>query len=452
MCRHVRPGFRSLRDSHGSWAGVARLDVKVDARLYRSTTEVVCLPTEELLEKYAAVAIGVGLGVERGDRVVIASPVQLPAFTRLLVDSAYEGGAESVDVLWFDDQVRRSRFSVGSDAAAAVVSGDSQFRMRAFEAGASYLRVLAEDPSALAGVDTSKVQEHQRVNGQYLKPHMDSMGGFEVPWTVISAPVPAWSATVFPDDGQLEAEEKMWSAIFRACRIDRDDPVAAWRQHLGELNDRRDYLTKRQFVRLRYEGPGTDLVLGMTDRVRWQGGGVRTPSGRPFAPNIPTEEVFTSPHRMKGEGRIQASKPLSYFGDLIDDFALQVAGGRVVEATAGTGQEVLDRVLGTDGGSTRFGEAAMVPQSGAVASEGLVWNNMLYDENDACHIALGQSFVSCFDGASNLSQDDRIDAGLNQSSIHVDFVVGSNELSVFGSHEDGTEEPIISNGEWAFAI
>ena len=190
----------------------------------------------------------------------------------------------------------------------------------------------------------------------------------------------------------------------------------------------------------------------MTHGVKWQGGGAKTPTGRPFAPNIPTEEVFTSPHRAKAEGRIQASKPLSYFGDIIDDFALHVSEGRVVEATAGQGQEVLERVLATDEGSTQFGETAMVPQSGAVAAEGLIWNNMLYDENDACHIALGQSFTSCFEGASDMSNAEKLDAGLNQSSVHVDFVVGSRELSVFGVHQDGTEEPIITKGEWGFTV
>ncbi|MGI9584929.1 MAG: aminopeptidase, partial [Acidimicrobiia bacterium] len=349
------------------------------------------MPSQEMLEKYAAVVIGVGLGVDSGDRVIVSSPVQLPEFTRILVATAYDRGAESVDVLWQDDEVRRARFDHGSEAAAGVVSGDSQFRMSGFEAGASYLRVHAQDPAALAGVDTSRIQTHQKVNGEFLKPAMDAMGALEVPWSVIAAPVPAWNSSIFPDEDLSTAEEKMWSAIFRACRINVEDPVAAWHEHLADLNDRRTYLTDRRFHQLRYEGPGTDLVVGMTDGVNWQGGSAKTPAGRPFAPNIPTEEVFTSPHRSKAHGRIQATKPLSVFGDIIDGFALQVAEGRVVESTAEQGQDVLERVLATDDGSFRFGETAMVPQSGAVAAEGLVWNNMLYDENDACHIALGQS-------------------------------------------------------------
>lgn len=410
------------------------------------------LPALELLEKYADVVMSVGLGVEKGDRLVISSRVQLPEFTRILVATAYEKGAESVDVLWQDDEVRRARFSHGSPEAAGVVSGDRQFLMSAFEAGASWLWVLAEDPAALAGVDMSRVQEHEKVNGQFIKPMKDAMGGMEFPWSVIAAPVPAWNSAVFPDTDASDAAESMWSAIFRACRVDLEDPVSAWRKHLADLESRREYLTERRFRELRYEGPGTDLVVGLTDGVMWQGGGAKTPAGRSFAPNIPTEEVYTSPHRAKANGRIQASKPLSYFGDIIDGFALEIFEGQVVGSTAEKGSAVLERVLATDEGSKRFGETAMVPQSGAVAGERLIWNNMLYDENDACHIALGQSFTSCLEGADNMSDVEKLHAGLNQSSVHVDFVVGSNELSVFGVYKDGTEEPIITKGEWGFTV
>ena len=408
------------------------------------------MPDLKLLEKYADVAIEVGLGVDDGDRVVIASPIQLLEFTRILVSKAYDRGAVSVDVVWQDDVVRRARFDHGSTSAAQAVTGNSHFLMSAFETGASYLRIFAEDPAALAGVDASRVQDHAKMNGQFVKPMMDAMGAMTVPWTYIGAPIPAWSSSVFADADVQLAEEQMWSAIFRACRIDHEDPVSAWRDHLAELERRRDHLTERRFQKLRYEGPGTDLVVGMTDGVQWHGGGEETPSGRPFAPNLPTEEVYTSPHRMKAEGSIRATKPLSYFGDIIDGFALEMSEGQVVGYSAERGEDLLAQVLGTDDGSIRFGETAMVPQSGAVAAEGLVWNNMLYDENDACHIALGQSFASCCAGADEMSDAERLDAGLNQSSLHIDFVVGSPELSVFGVHADGTEEPIIHNGEWGF--
>lgn len=410
------------------------------------------MPSPELLERYAEVAIGVGINVERGDRVVISAPIQIPDLTRTMVEKAYERGAHSVDVIWTDADIERARFSHGPEEASATISGTSKYRMSGFNDGASYLRIHAVDPTSLAGVEMSRVQEHQRVNGQYLKPHFDAMGALDLPWCVIGAPIPGWNGTVFPDVDEEGATELMWDAIFRACRIDRPDPVEEWHAHLTALNERAEYLSQRRFSELRYLGPGTDLVLGLTDQPLWKGGTVTSASGRPFAPNIPTEEVFTSPHMMKAEGRVQATKPLSYFGDLIEGFTLEMSEGRVVSAEAERGQEVLDKILDTDEGSIRFGEAAMVPQSGAVAAEGLVWNNALYDENDACHIAIGQSYPTCYDGGPAMSTDERVAVGLNQSSVHVDFVLGSPQLDVFGTYEDGSEEPIMANGEWAFSV
>ncbi len=236
----------------------------------------------------------------------------------------------------------------------------------------------------------------------------------------------------------------------RACRIDQPDPVAAWHAHLDDLEARRRYLTGRHYVALRYRGPGTDLDVGLTENPVWEGGAETTSSGKRFCPNIPTEEVYTSPHLSKSNGRVVATKPLSYFGSMITDFWLELVDGEVVDSGAGSGGEVLERVLTTDDGARRFGETAMVPQSGAVAVEELVWNNVLYDENDGCHIALGQSYPTCLEGGGQLSVDERTEAGLNQSTIHADFVVGSPEVSVFGVTADGAEEPIIANGSWGF--
>jgi len=303
----------------------------------------------------------------------------------------------------------------------------------------------------MAGIDPDLVGRSFKANNDVwfaaFARHLEG----EVPWTVVSAPVPGWTASVFPDSDLAEATENMWAAIFRACRTDQADPVEAWTAHLDDLVARRRHLTDRHYVSLRYQGPGTDLEVGLPDRLVWQGGGTRTPSGRRFCPNIPTEEVFTSPHLSRASGRVAATKPLSYFGSLITDFWFELVEGEVVGSGAASGLEVLTRVLATDEGSRRFGEVAMVPQSGAVATEELIWKNALYDENDACHIALGRSFPNAIEGGLDLTEDQRIGAGLNQSAVHVDFVVGSPEVSVYGVTADGTDEPIISNGEWGFS-
>lgn len=271
-----------------------------------------------------------------------------------------------------------------------------------------------------------------------------------VPWSFVAAPIPAWTQSVYPGSEIDEATEALWAAILRACRINEADPVHAYQTHLATLESRRDYLTSRAYKSLRYGGPGTDLRLKLPEGALWMGGGAITPEGRRFGPNIPTEEVFCTPHRLHAEGRIQATKPLSLFGTLVEGFAFEVEGGSVTSATAKKGQEALDQLLQTDPGAVRFGEAAMVPQSGAVAAEGLIWNNMLFDENDACHIALGQGYASCLQGSEAMSSDELVEAGINESTLHVDFVVGSSDLDILGVTEDGREELIISRGEWGF--
>jgi aminopeptidase len=408
------------------------------------------MPSREQLRTYAEVAIMVGLGLEPDDRVLIEIPTALPDLAHDLVDVAYEGGAEDVEVLWLDTEVERSRFTSGGSAAAETVSGRSRLLERAFGDGVSYLRVLAQDPAAMAGIDPGLIGRFTKVNSEVVFAAREQQFASEEPWTVIAAPVADWTGSVFPDVALEEATERLWSAIFRTCRVDQPDPVAAWNTHLDDLVARRRYLTDRRFVALRYQGTGTDLEVGLPDRAVWQGGGETTSAGRRFCPNIPTEEVYVSPHLSKANGRIAATKPLSYFGSVITGFWLKLSEGEVVDSGAESGDEVLTQILGTDEGSRRLGEAAMVPQSGAVASEDLVWNNMLYDENDACHIALGQSFPTCLEGGTALSIEERKVAGLNQSAIHVDFVVGSPQVNVAGVTSDGTEEPIIANGEWGF--
>lgn len=405
------------------------------------------MPSTDLLSKYAEVAVRVGVGLETGQRLLIRSSVEVVEFTRHLVDAAYRAGASNVDVMWSDDHISRSRFEHGRPEAAEVVTTASRAAMAAFEAGDQFLYVSANDPDALAGIDPALIAGFQRTNQAAVEPLTRAQGTLQRQWSVVAAPNPAWARSVFGDTDEQEAIERLWSAIFRACRVDQDDPVAAWHAHVSDLNARSRYLTSRSYTSLRYEAPGTDLLLGVPEGTIWIGGS----GGGSFVPNIPTEEVFCGPHRLKGDGVVAATKPLSLFGNLIEDFSFEVADGRIVEATAAKGQEVLDQLLATDEGSMRFGECAMVPMSSAVAAEGLVWNNTLYDENDGCHIAVGRAYPINIQGGPEMTLEELTEAGLNMSTTHVDFVVGSAELNVFGVTADGSEEPIISYGEWGFA-
>lgn len=404
------------------------------------------MPERSQLARYADVAIRVGVGLAAGDRLLIVSSVDAKDFTRILVEQAYAAGAVNVDVMWTDDAVSRARFEHGSAHAAEVVSTMTRARLAAYEAGDLMLYVGGNDPNALAGLDPQRISGFQRTNAQALEPLMRAQGTLERAWSIVAAPSEAWAASVYPGEEPDTAIELLWSAIFRACRIDREDPVAAWRSHATDLDARSKHLTARGYVGLRYEAPGTDLRLGLPDGARWVGGR----AGGSFVPNIPTEEVFAAPHRMQGDGVVTATKPLSLFGNLIEGFSFEVADGRIVKATAERGQDVLDRLLDTDEGSVRFGETAMVPMSSAVAAEELIWNNTLYDENDGCHIAVGRAYPISIEGGTDMSADELEAAGLNQSTTHVDFVVGSSELDVHGVLDDGTEEPIITGGEWGF--
>lgn len=403
-----------------------------------------------MLAKYAEVAIKVGVGLEQGDRLLIKSSVEAVPLTRVLVEQAYAAGAVNVDVLWNDDSVSVARFSHGGGEAARVVSSVAAANLAAFDMGDHFLTVIAGDPNAMAGQDVTKIGEFQRTNARYLERMAAAFGRYERQWSIIAAPTPAWARSVFPDADQPQAVEKLWEAIFRACRVDSADPVVAWREHLAGLISRRDHLTARNYRELRYDGPGTDLRLGLPAETTWQGGNVVSLEGRLFGPNIPTEEVFASPHLAMAEGVVTATKPLSLFGIIVEGLRLELSGGEIVASEASAGQEVVDQLLATDEGSRRLGEAAMVPMSSAVAAEGLVWNNTLFDENDGCHIAIGRAYPATVEGGSDLDRDAQTKVGLNYSNVHVDFVVGSREMDVFGVGEDGAEEPIILGGEWGF--
>lgn len=404
------------------------------------------MPSSELLAKYADVCIQIGIGLEPGDRLLIHSPVGVVEFTRTLVEQAYGAGAVNVDVLWTDDFVSRARYERGSAESWKTVSTASHARLAALEAGDKLLYVHADDPDAMAGIDPGRLAAFQRVNREALAPLVRAQGTLERAWTVVAAPSATWARSVFPEATTEDAIESLWSAIFRACRADQGDPVAAWRAHVADLSARAGYLTSRTYTGLRYEGPGTDLRLGLPDRPVWVGGS----NDGPFVPNIPTEEVFCGPNRMAGEGTVAATKPLSLFGNLVEGFSFELSEGKIVWATAEKGQDVLDQLLATDDGSMRFGECAMVPMSSAVAAEGLIWSNTLYDENDGCHIAIGQAYPINIDGGTAMSPAELHAAGLNQSTAHVDFVVGSPDLDVYGITPDGAEEPIITGGEWGF--
>jgi len=312
------------------------------------------------------------------------------------------------------------------------------------------MSIYAADPDLLKDQDPGIVAQAQKQLQIYLKPFSKRISGKEINWSIIAAPVPAWATKVFPDQGEDKAVASLWNAIFRICRADRPDPVAAWDEHLDTLKRMRAYLNGKSYAKLHYRAPGTDLTLGMPEGQVWLGGTSHTPGDIPFVANMPTEEVFSAPHRLQAEGTVAATKPLSYAGALIDGFRLRFEGGKVVEATAEKNEQVLKHLLETDEGAARLGEVALVPHSSPISASGLLFYNTLYDENASCHLALGRAYRISIDGGEKLSDEDFLAAGGNDSLTHVDFMIGSDAMDIDGITASGDAEPVMRGGEWAF--
>ncbi len=281
------------------------------------------------------------------------------------------------------------------------------------------------------------------------KPALEKISNFDINWNIVSYPNPSWAKQMFPGLPEDEAVKKLADAIFAASRVDRDDPVAAWKEHNANLAKRSKWLNDMRFSALHFTGPGTDLTVGLADGHEWHGGASTAKNGVTCNPNIPTEEVFTTPHARKVDGYVRSTKPLSHQGTLIDNIEVRFEQGRIVEAKATKGEAVLLKVLDTDEGARRIGEVALVPHSSPISASGLLFYNTLFDENAACHIALGQCYSKCFVDGANLTPDQIKAQGGNSSLIHIDWMIGSGEIDIDGVAADGSKVPVFRKGEWA---
>ena len=287
-----------------------------------------------------------------------------------------------------------------------------------------------------------------RANARVNRPSLELITNFAINWTILACATPAWARTVFPDEAPERAVSRLWQAIFAASRIEGDDPVGEWARHNAVLAARGRSLNERRYAALRFTGPGTDLTVGLADGHLWAGGAERAVNGIVCNPNIPTEEVFTTPHRLRVEGTVRSTKPLSYQGTLIEDIAVRFEGGRIVDAHASRGQSVLERVLGTDDGAGRLGEVALVPHSSPISQSGVLFQNTLFDENAASHVAVGQSYTKCLRDTAGQDADALTARGANTSLIHIDWMIGSGAIDVDGITRDGASEPLMRAGEW----
>jgi aminopeptidase len=408
-----------------------------------------CHSHEERLDRLAEVAVKVGLGLAPGQELVMTAPVEALPLVRRITEHAYRAGASLVTTLFDDDESTLMRFRYAPPESFDRTHGWLLDGMAAaFRAGAARLAIRGDNPALLAGQDSGRVARANRARSLAYRPALELITQYAINWTILSYATPAWARTMFPDEPEPAAVARLWDAIFAASRIDAPDPVAAWAAHNRDLQVRTRVLNEKAYAGLHFRGPGTDLRVGLSDGHEWLGGATTAKNGITCNPNIPTEEVFTTPHKDRVDGTVRSTKPLSYNGTLIQDIAVRFEGGRIVEAKASTGEEVLARVLDTDEGARRLGEVALVPYSSPISQSGLLFYNTLFDENAASHIALGQSYSSCIRGGTAMSAEELARRGANASLIHIDWMIGSAEVDVDGILPDGGEEPLMRRGEW----
>jgi aminopeptidase len=402
------------------------------------------------LDKLAEVAIKVGLNLQAGQDLFLTAPVAALPLVRQLVEHAYKAGAGLVTPILSDEEMTLTRFRYAQDASFDRAPGWLYEGVaKAFSANTARLAVIGDNPMLLSGEDPAKVARANKANSVAYKPALEKIAGFDINWNIIAYPGAAWAHQVSPHDEPDVAVAKLAEAIFTASRVDAPDPVAAWAVHNAALHGRTKWLNGQRFASLHFTGAGTDLTIGLADGHEWEGGSSVAKNGIACNPNIPTEEVFTTPHAYRVEGHVVSTKPLSYQGTLIDRIAVRFEGGRIVEATAAHGQDVLRKVLETDDGARRLGEVALVPHSSPISRSGLLFFNTLFDENAACHIALGQCYAKCFVNGDKLSPEQIEAQGGNKSLIHIDWMIGSDKIDIDGIKADGSRVPVFRKGEWA---
>ena len=401
------------------------------------------------LEKLAEVAVKVGLDLQKGQDLVITAPLAAAPLVRLITKHAYLAGSGLVTAFYNDEVTTLMRYQNAADenfdrAANWLYEGMA----KAYAGGSARLAIAGDNPMLLANEDPAKVARANRALSTAYKPALEKISNFEINWNIVSYPNPSWARQVFPSDSEEVAVRKLADAIFAASRVDVADPVAAWREHNAALASRTKWLNELNFASLHFSGPGTDLTVGLADGHEWHGGASEAKNGVVCNPNIPTEEVFTTPHAHRVDGVVSSTKPLSHQGTLIDNIQVRFEGGRIVESKASKGEEVLKKVLETDEGASRLGEVALVPHSSPISASGLLFYNTLFDENAACHIALGQCYSKCFVNGANLTPDQIAAQGGNSSLIHIDWMIGSGDVDIDGLHHDGRRVPVMRKGEW----
>ena len=404
---------------------------------------------EQKLNLFAEVAVRVGLGLAPGQELVMTASLDSLDLARRITGQAYRAGASLVTTLFSDDEATLMRYRFAPDesfdrAPSWLYDGMAA----AFKSGAARLAIAGANPTLLSNEDPDKVGRANRAVSQSYRPALELITRNEINWTIVASATPPWAAAMFPEDAPDVAIARLWEAIFQTTRINTDDPVAEWKRHDAGLQKRAAYMNQKRYSALQYRGPGTDFRLGLADDHLWLGGGTTAGNGIYCIANMPTEEIFTTPHKDRADGAITATKPLSHQGTMIEGIRVRFEHGRIVEAHATRGQEVLQKLIDTDDGARCLGEVALVPHSSPIAHSGMLFYNTLFDENAASHIALGQAYSSCVRDGDKMTPEQLASHGANDSLIHVDWMIGSGQLDIDGITASGSVEPLMRQGEW----
>ncbi|MER1998575.1 MAG: aminopeptidase [Lysinibacillus sp.] len=406
---------------------------------------------EEKLTQYAQLAVKVGVNIQPGQYLLINTSTEALPFARLVVEQAYKAGAGRVHVNLTDPFVERALFdNATEDEFGNFPKWVVAQRDELIERKGALMWIDADDPDLLAGVAPTKLSAHEKASGNALKNYRKAIMNDDIAWSIIAVPSPKWAAKIFPEVATEKQVDTLWDAIFKTVRIGDGDAVEAWRQHVTQLKERAVQLNEMKIEKLHYSAPGTDLTIELPKGHIWQTGSSLTPEGATFIANMPTEEVFTLPYKHGVNGYVSNTKPLAYRGNIIDGFKLTFENGRVIDATAEVGEELLKELLKVDEGASFLGEVALVPHHSPISESNILYFNTLFDENASNHLAIGEAYPTCYEGGRDITTEQLEELGINRSLAHEDFMIGSEQMDIDAVLASGETVAIFRNGNWAF--
>ncbi|WP_176718863.1 aminopeptidase [Caloranaerobacter ferrireducens] len=404
------------------------------------------------LEKYARLVVKTGINIQKNQILVITSPIECDSFARMVAKVAYQEGAKDVVINWIDELFSKIRYMhAPEEVFEEFPQWKKEFYMYYMKQGAAFLRISASDPELMKDVNPERIAKERKVSNASLKEYRESLMSNKNVWCIVSVPTKAWAKKVFPELSEDDAVEKLWDAILKAVRVDTEDPVASWENHKNNLRKSLEFLNSNKFKLLHFKNSlGTDLKIELPENHIWLGGSDYTPEGVEFVANMPTEEVFTLPKKTGVNGTVVSSKPLNYNGNLIENFSLTFKDGKIVDFKAEKGYETLKQLIETDEGSCYLGEVALVPYDSPISKSNILFYNTLFDENASCHLAIGKAYPVCIKNSENMNKEELEKLGVNDSLVHEDFMIGTEDLEIIGITAEGKEISVFKNGNFTY--